>query len=240
MSKHHHWLVLMRHGHSEWNLSNRFTGWTDVPLTQVGLDEAATCGRLLARHGFQFDEVHLSALQRTRQTAEQLLHASAHPDIPLYSHWRLNERHYGRLQGMNKTQIFTKWGKQQSHCWWRGYSESPPELDHDDPRHPRFDPRYCDIDPALLPRAESLQQCQQRTLVYWQEQIAPRVQAGKRLLVISHGNTLRALRMCVENISIQVIEQTEMPSAVPLVYRFNAEMQLLDIEWLGETDLSIA
>ncbi|KPJ88749.1 MAG: phosphoglyceromutase [Gammaproteobacteria bacterium SG8_11] len=234
--RHNHQLVLLRHGHSEWNLSNRFTGWTDVPLTHIGLEEAATCGRLLARHGFQFDEVHLSALQRTRQMAEQLLRSCAHPDIPFYSHWRLNERHYGCLQGMSKPEIFSKWGEKRSFSWWRGYSESPPALDHDDPRHPRFDPRYSHIDPTLLPRTESLQQCQQRTMIYWQEQIAPRVQAGKRLLVISHGNTLRALRMCVEKISIQVIEQTEMPSAVPLVYRFKANMELLEIEWLDETE----
>lgn len=225
-------LVLLRHGHSDWNLNDRFTGWTDVSLTNVGLEEAATCGRLLARHGFQFDEVHLSALQRTHQTAEQLLRAAAHPDIPFHSHWRLNERHYGRLQGMNKTDIFSTWGAQQTRCWWRGYCESPPELDLDDPRHPRFDARYGDVDPSMLPRAESLQQCQQRTLIYWREQIVPRVQAGKRLLVISHGNTLRALRMRVENIPIHVIEHTEMPSAVPLVYRFNAVMELLEIEWL--------
>ena len=225
-------LVLLRHGHSDWNLNNRFTGWTDVSLTNVGLEEAATCGRLLARHGFQFDEVHLSALQRTRQTAEQLLRAAAHPDIPVHSHWRLNERHYGRLQGMNKTDIFRTWGVQQSRCWWRGYCEAPPELDLDDPRHPRFDPRYDDVAPSLLPRAESLQQCQQRTLICWREQIVPRVQAGKRVLVISHGNTLRALRMRVENIPIHVIEHTEMPSAVPLVYRFNAGMDLLEIKWL--------
>lgn len=236
MSKHRYQLVLLRHGHSEWNIHNRFTGWTDISLTRTGLDESAACGHLLARHGFQFDEVHISALQRTRQCAEQLLLAAAHADIPIYNHWRLNERHYGRLQGMNKSEIFTQWGEQQSHCWWRGYSESPPELDHEDPRHPRFDPLYREIDPALLPRAESLQQCQQRTLICWQEQIAPRIQAGKRLLIVTHGNTLRALRMCMENISIQAIEQVEIPSAVPLIYRFNAKMELLHIEYLLGSD----
>ena len=234
MNKQQHQLVLVRHGHSEWNLNNRFTGWTDIALTEVGLEEAANCGQLLASRDFHFDEVHLSALQRTRQTAEHLLRAAAHADIPSYHHWRLNERHYGCLQGMNKEEIFSHWGEQQSQLWWRGYSDSPPELDDNDPRHPRFDPLYEQVDPDLLPRAESLQQCQQRTLHYWQEQIVPRIQTGKRLLVVSHGNTIRALRMHVENISVHAIEEIEIPSASPLVYHFNAEMELIEMEWLGE------
>lgn len=137
---------------------------------------------------------------------------------------------------MNKEEIFNRWGEQKSRGWWRGYNESPPELDSNDPRHPRFDPLYEQVDPTLLPRAESLQQCQQRTLQYWREQIAPRVQTGKRLLVVSHGNTIRALRMHVENISIQAFEQLEIPSAAPLVYRFNDEMELLEMEWPGQPD----
>ena len=229
-------LILLRHGHSEWNLNNRFTGWTDIALTEVGLEEAARSGRLLTRHDYFFDEVHVSTLQRTRQTAEQVLLAAKHADIPFHSHWRLNERHYGRLQGLNKTEILRTWGEQQTQSWWRGYSEPPPELDEDDPRHPRFEPQYSDVDPKQLPGTESLQQCQQRLLHYWREQIVPRVKSGKRLLVVSHGNTLRALRMHVEKISEQDIEQIEIPSAAPLIYRFNADMELLEVEWLTEKE----
>ena len=132
-------LVLVRHGHTEWNLGNRFTGWTDIALTEAGLDEAARCGQCIAAHGLAFDEVHVSALRRSRQTAERLLDAAAHRDIPCFTSWRLNERHYGQLQGMNKAEIFASWGEQQSRRWWRGFYEAPPPLAHHDPRHPRFD-----------------------------------------------------------------------------------------------------
>lgn len=229
-------LVLLRHGHSEWNISNRFTGWTDIELTEEGLNEAEACGRLLAQKGYQFDEVHLSMLKRTEQTAESLLQAAEHEAIPFVRHWRLNERHYGRLQGMNKTEIFAQWGEHQSRLWWRGYHEPPPALEHDDPRHPRFEPSYQAVNPALLPRSESLQQCQQRTLPYWEEEITARVQEGKRLLVVSHGNTLRAIRMHVEKISVEAIETVEIPSAAPLVYRFNTEMELVEMEWLDKPE----
>lgn len=229
-----HTLVLLRHGHSEWNLGDRFTGWTDIPLTQVGLDEAENCGRLLAGCGFEFDEAHMSVLRRSRQTTDHLLKAARHKPVPYYSHWRLNERHYGRLQGMNKAEIFKTWGEQQSHDWWRGYSAAPPPLDLDDPRHPRFDSLYAEVDAALLPRSESLQQCRERTVPYWNEHIVPRLFAGKRLLIVSHGNTLRGLRMHVENFSDETIERVEIPSAVPLVYRFDAKMNLLGVEWLND------
>lgn len=236
MSKALYQLILLRHGHSEWNLNNRFTGWTDIALTEIGLEEAARSGRLLSRQEYYFDEVHISTLQRTRQTAEQLLLAAKHADIPFYSHWRLNERHYGQLQGLNKAEISDTWGNLQAKSWWRGYSEPPPELDHDDPRHPRFDPQYSDIDPQQLPGSESLQQCQQRLLCYWQDEIVPRMKSGRRLLVVTHGNTLRALRMHIEHFSEQEIEHIEIPSAAPLVYRFNDNMELLDAEWLTDEE----
>jgi len=235
-----HTLVLLRHGHSEWNLSNRFTGWSDVELTEIGLNEAQKCGKQLAEQGFEFDEVHLSVLQRTRQTAEQVLNAANHRRIPYHHHWRLNERHYGRLQGMNKQEIFAAWGEEQSQRWWRGYNEPPPELSDDDPRHPKYDRLYDDIDPALLPTSESLRQCQQRLIPYWQDVILPRIQSGQRLLIVSHGNTLRALRMQLENISASDIENMEIPSAVALLYRFNNEMELQNYEWLYESELRLA
>lgn len=225
-------LVLLRHGHSEWNLSNRFTGWTDIALTEVGLEEAARAGQCIAAHGLTFDEVHVSALQRTRQFAERVLEAAAHRDIPYFSSWRLNERHYGQLQGLNKHEIFASWGEQQSRRWWRGYHESPPPLDVNDPRHPRFDSHYADVQPELLPGGESLEQCLQRVAPYWHEVILPRLRARRRLLVVTHGNTLRSLRMLVENISPEAIEQVEIPSAVPLVYSFSEELDLQQLEWL--------
>jgi 2,3-bisphosphoglycerate-dependent phosphoglycerate mutase len=229
-------IVLFRHGHSEWNLTDRFTGWTDIPLTEVGLAEAAAAGRTLARAGYVFDEVHGSVLQRTRQSAEQLLAAMGTPEVPLFTSWRLNERHYGALQGMNKQAIFRTWGEAASRRWWRGYVEPPPPLDLTDPRHPRFDPLYAALDPADLPASESLRDCQQRTLPYWNDVLVPRLRAGKRLLVISHGNTLRGLLMYLDKLSAEAMEKVEIPSGVPLVVRFDATLRVTDHLWLPVED----
>jgi 2,3-bisphosphoglycerate-dependent phosphoglycerate mutase len=227
-----HFMVLLRHGHSEWNLSDRFTGWTDIPLTEVGLAEAATAGQRLAEAGHRFDEAHVSALRRTRQTVEALLAAARHPAIPIHASWRLNERHYGALQGMDKQEIFAAWGEERSRRWWRGYFDPPPALAQDDPRHPRFCPLYRDLDPALLPATESLRDCQQRALPYWRDVLLPRLQAGRRLLVASHGNTLRGLVMHLDHISPAAMEHLEIPSGVPLVYRFAPDLRVLGREWL--------
>jgi 2,3-bisphosphoglycerate-dependent phosphoglycerate mutase len=226
------WMVMLRHGHSEWNLTDRFTGWTDIPLTAVGLAEAAAAGRRLAQAGFVFDEVHGSVLQRTRQTVEALLAAMGTPGVPLFTTWRLNERHYGALQGMNKHEIFTTWGEQASRRWWRGYVEPPPPLDYDDPRHPRFDPLYAALAPADLPASESLRDCQRRMLPYWHEELVPRLRAGRRLLVVSHGNTLRGLVMHLDDLSAEAMERVEIPSGVPLVYRFAPDLSVAGREWL--------
>jgi len=234
MSAPANWLVLLRHGHSEWNLSDRFTGWTDIPLTEVGLAEAVTAGRRLAQAGFAFDEVHGSVLHRTRQTAEVLLAAMGTPEVPFFATWRLNERHYGALQGMNKREIFATWGEEASRRWWRGYFEPPPALDIDDPRHPRFDPRYAALAPEELPASESLRDCQRRTLPYWHEVLVPRLRAGRRLLVISHGNTLRGLVMHLDGLSAEAMERVEIPSGVPLIYRFDATGVVLGREWLEQ------
>lgn len=225
-------MVLLRHGHSEWNLTDRFTGWTDIPLTEVGLAEADEAGRRLARAGFAFDEVHGSVLQRTRQTAEVLLAAMGKPEVPFFASWRLNERHYGALQGMNKQDIFATWGEQASRRWWRGYFEPPPPLDPDDPRHPRFDPLYADMNPDDLPASESLRDCQQRTLPYWHEVLLPSLRAGRRLLLVSHGNTLRGLLMYLESLSPEAMERVEIASGVPLVVRFAPDLRVLRHEWL--------
>ena len=226
-------LVLFRHGKSEWNLSNRFTGWTDIPLTEYGLAQAAEAGKKLAAAGLQFDEVHTSVLHRTQQTAHALLAAAQHPPIPHHATWRLNERHYGQLQGMVKQEIFEHWGEEKSRRWWRGYSEAPPPLEQNDPRHPRFDPLYANLPPALLPCSESLADCQRRLLPYWHEVLAPRIKANKRLLIISHGNTLRSLLMHLENLTPAAIEKVEITSGVPLIIRFNQKLEVVGREWLA-------
>jgi 2,3-bisphosphoglycerate-dependent phosphoglycerate mutase len=226
------WVVLFRHGHSEWNLSDRFTGWTDIPLTEVGIAEAAAAGRRLAQAGFAFDEVHGSVLRRTRQTAEALLAAMGTPEVPLFTTWRLNERHYGALQGLNKHEIFATWGEEASRRWWRGYYEAPPPLDPDDPRHPRFDPLYAALPPADLPASESLRDCQRRTLPYWNAVLVPRLRAGRRLLVLSHGNTLRGLVMHLDGLSPEAMEKVEIPSGVPLVYRLTPDLSVIGHAWL--------
>jgi 2,3-bisphosphoglycerate-dependent phosphoglycerate mutase len=226
------WVVLFRHGHSEWNLSDRFTGWTDIPLTEVGIAEAAAAGRRLAQAGFAFDEVHGSVLLRTRQTAEALLAAMGTPEVPLFTSWRLNERHYGALQGLNKHEIFATWGEEASRRWWRGYYEPPPPLDPDDPRHPRFDPLYAALPAADLPASESLRDCQRRTLPYWNAVLVPRLRAGRRLLLVSHGNTLRGLVMHLDGLSPEAMEKVEIPSGVPLVYRLAPDLSVTGHAWL--------
>lgn len=232
MSEADHHVVLLRHGHSEWNLSDRFTGWTDIPLTEVGLAEADAAGRRLVQAGYAFDEVHGSVLQRSSQTAEVLLAAMGTPDVSFFASWRLNERHYGALQGMNKREIFAAWGEKASRRWWRGYIEPPPPLDWDDPRHPRFDPLYASLASSDLPASESLRDCQRRTLPYWHEVLVPRLRAGQRLLVISHGNTLRGLVMHLDGLSAEAMERVEIPSGVPLVVRFASDLSVLGRAWL--------
>jgi 2,3-bisphosphoglycerate-dependent phosphoglycerate mutase len=226
------WMVLFRHGHSEWNLTDRFTGWTDIPLTEVGLAEAAAAGRRLAQAGYVFDEVHGSVLLRTRQTVEVLLAAMGTPEVPLFTTWRLNERHYGALQGLVKQTIFATWGEKASRRWWRGYFEAPPPLDDNDPRHPRYDPLYASLAPRDLPASESLRDCQQRMLPYWHEVLVPRLRAGRRLLVVSHGNTLRGLLMHLDGLSAEAMEKVEIPSGVPLVVRFAPDLTVLGHAWL--------
>ena len=225
-------LVLLRHGHSEWNLADRFTGWTDIALTEVGLAEAAAAGQRLARAGLAFDAVHVSALRRTRQTAEAVLAAMGVRGLPLLADWRLNERHYGALQGMNKPEIFATWGEAASRRWWRGVEAAPPPLADDDPRHPRFDPLYAAVPAPQLPASESLRDCQRRLLPYWQTVLVPALQAGQRLLVVSHGNTLRALMMHLDALNDAAVETLEIPSGVPCLYEFDSAMRVSGRTWL--------
>lgn len=225
-------LVLLRHGKSEWNQSGCFTGWADIPLNEAGIVQAAQAGECLAAAEITFDELHTSVLHRTGQTADILCSAMRHPPIPHHATWRLNERHYGQLQGMRKQEIFATWGEENYRRWWRGYFDPPPPLDLDDPRHPRFDPRYAGLAPEQLPRSESLSDCQHRLLPYWQETLAPQLAAGKNLLVVSHGNAIRSLVMHLDNIAPDDIEKVEIPSGLPLVYRFNENAEVTGKEWL--------
>lgn len=225
-------LALIRHGKSEWNESGRFTGWTDIPITEAGRAQGASAGERLSAAGINFDEVHTSVLQRTRQTADSLLAAANQLDIPRYTSWRLNERHYGQLQGKDKHEIFADWGEAQFHLWWRGYFDPPPALDMDDPRHPRFDPLYATLSPEYLPRSESLQDCQHRLLPWWDKTATPALKAGRNLLAVSHGNTIRSLVMHLDNLDADEVEHVEIPSGVPLMYRFNRSMEVIDKEWL--------
>jgi 2,3-bisphosphoglycerate-dependent phosphoglycerate mutase len=227
-------VVLIRHGHTDWNLTHRLTGWTDIPLSPVGLDEAAEAGRQLAAAGLGIDEVHVSLLHRTRQTADAMLVAMGEAQAkPTHATWRLNERHYGALQGMTRPEIQARWGEEQSRRWWRGYLDPPPPLEPDDPRHPRFDPRYLGLHPSQIPATESLRDCQLRTLPYWREVLCPRIAAGHRLLVVSHGNTMRGLVMHLDGIGPKAMESVEIPSGVPLIYRLDPGLRVLGRDWLG-------
>ena len=228
-------LVLLRHSQSEWNLADRFTGWRDIPLTSLGHRASGHAGRLLAASGFVFDEVHISLLRRTRQTAVALLAAMGAPTLPLHATWRLNERHYGALQGLHKQEIFATWGEAPARAWWRGFADRPPPLSIDDPQHPRFDSRYAAVPVHLLPSTESLADCLHRTLPYWQRSIAPALSAGRRPLVISHGNTMRALIMWLDRLSPERTEALEVPAGVPLVYRFASDLTVLGREWLDSS-----
>jgi 2,3-bisphosphoglycerate-dependent phosphoglycerate mutase len=205
-------LVLLRHGHSDWNLSNRLTGWTDIPLTQVGLDEGAAAGRRLAGAGFGFDEAHISVLQRCRQTLEAML---GQPAIPVHATWRLNERHYGQLQGMTKPEILARWGEERSRRWWRGYFDRPPALDPDDRATPASAPCIGTWIPPFCPRPRACGTVSSAPCPIGGRVLEPRIAAGRRLLVISHGNTIRALVMHLDRITPEAMERVEIPPGYP-------------------------
>lgn len=224
--------VAVRHGHTEWNLTNRFTGWSDIPLSDKGIDESRRVGKQLVAARFRFDEVHVSALFRTRQSFEAISEAAAYPTMPVFSSWRLNERHYGMLQGMNKQEIFDTWGSEETYRWWRGYTATPPPLKINDPRHPRFSPLYKDVPVELLPGSESLAQCESRIKPYWDKVLQAGIRSGRNLLLVSHGNTIRSLRMTIEKFTPKDIENVEIPFNTPLVYHFDESMLPTDIYWL--------
>ncbi len=229
-------LVLLRHGESVWNLENKFTGWTDVDLTERGIEEARTAGFLLAEEGFGFDAVHTSVLLRAIKTANVTLETMGLHWLEVTRHWRLNERHYGALQGLDKKKTAEEHGAEQVHLWRRSYDVAPPPLDYDDPRHPRFDRRYADLAPELVPATECLADVVARMLPYWYDRIVPEIRAGRRLLVVAHGNSLRALVKHLDGISDEEIPTLNIPTGIPLVYELDDDLRPITSRYLGDPD----
>ena len=227
-------LVLLRHGESQWNLENRFTGWTDVGLTEKGENEARQSGRLLKSEGLTFDVVHTSLLKRANHTMDLFLKELGKNDIPIHYNWRLNERHYGALQGLNKAETADEYGDDQVHIWRRSYSTPPPKLDRNDKRHPRFDKRYTDINPNDLPSSECLKDTVDRFLPYWFQSIKPNIEKGERVLIVAHGNSLRALVKYLDNISDHDILELNIPTGVPLVYELDDDLAPISNYYLGD------
>jgi 2,3-bisphosphoglycerate-dependent phosphoglycerate mutase len=220
-------LVLIRHGESTWNKENRFTGWTDVDLSEKGRDEALQAGRRLRTDGYIFDAAFTSVLKRAIRTLWIVLDAMDLMWIPVAKDWRLNERHYGGLQGLNKAETAAKHGDAQVLIWRRSYDIAPPPLTSDDPRYPLNDPKYQSLDPRHLPLTESLKDTVERFLPYWHQSIAQEVRAGKRVLVAAHGNTLRALVKYLDNVSDEKIVELNIPTGVPLVYELDDDLKAL-------------
>ncbi|KXZ56707.1 hypothetical protein GPECTOR_1g637 [Gonium pectorale] len=228
-----HTVVLVRHGESEWNLANRFTGWTDVDLTAQGRRQATAAGALLHAHGFRFDLAFTSVLKRAIRTLHLMEDAMDALYVPEVKSWRLNERHYGGLQGLNKAETAAQHGEEQVHIWRRSYSTPPPPLELTDPRHPRYDPRYSQLSERDLPAAESLQDCVARILPFWRSDIAPAVSRGRRVLVAAHGNSLRGIVKHLDGISDTDIMSVEIPVGAPLVYELDASLAPLRRYYLG-------
>ena len=229
-------LVLVRHGQSVWNVANLFTGWTDVDLSDQGREEAAQAGRELLKTGIRFDYCFTSVLKRAIRTLNIALDEMDCQWLPVEKSWRLNERHYGALQGLDKAQTVAKHGEAQVKIWRRSYDIPPPALETTDPRHPRFDPRYADLDPALLPGTESLKDTLARVLPLWNDAIAPRLRAGQNLLVAAHGNSLRAMVKMLDNVSEAEITELNIPTGVPLLYELDAQLQPISSRYLGDPE----
>ncbi|MBK1734460.1 phosphoglyceromutase [Halorhodospira abdelmalekii] len=217
-------LILLRHGQSEWNLENRFTGWQDVDLSEQGVREARAAGELLRQHDLAPEIAFTSVLKRAIRTLWLALEPLDRMWIPEIKSWRLNERHYGGLTGLNKAETAAQHGDEQVHIWRRSYDTPPPPLAEDDPRHPRFDPRYSELSPEQLPATESLKLTLERVLPYWEQEIAPTVQRHERVLIAAHGNSLRALVKHLDGLSDEAIMQVEIPTGVPLVYELDANL----------------
>ena len=229
-------LVLLRHGQSQWNLENKFTGWVDVDLTDKGEEEAKEAGRLLKENNFLFDIVYTSLLKRAKRTMNICLEHMGLETIPIESSWRLNERHYGALQGLNKAETAKKYGDEQVHVWRRSYSTPPPKLDFDDQRHPRFEKMYSNLNPEQLPLSECLKDTVNRFLPFWEKSIKPNLEMDKKLLIVAHGNSLRALVKHLDNVSDERILDLNIPTGVPLVYELDEKLSPIRNYYLGDQD----
>jgi 2,3-bisphosphoglycerate-dependent phosphoglycerate mutase len=231
-----HKLVLLRHGESTWNKENLFTGWTDVDLSEKGVQEAHEAGKVLLKEGYTFDLAYTSVLKRAIRTLWIALDEMDLMWIPIYNSWRLNERHYGALQGLNKAQTAEKYGEAQVKIWRRSYDIPPPVLTPDDNRYPGRDPRYADLRPNEVPLTECLKDTVARTLPYWHETIAPTVRSGKRVIVAAHGNSLRGLVKYLDNISDHDIVELNIPTGIPLVYELDDDLKPLRHYYLGDPE----
>lgn len=229
-------LVLIRHGQSTWNKENRFTGWTDVDLSEQGYKEAQECGKVLLKEGYTFDVAFTSLQKRAIRTLWIVQDEMDLMWIPVHFSWRLNEKHYGALQGFNKAEMAVKEGEEQVFLWRRDYNTRPPALDEDDERHPKHDPRYKDLDPADIPATECLHDTYNRFLPYWNETIAPVVKSGKKVVISAHGNSLRALVKHLDSIPDEEISQHNIPTGIPLVYELDEDLKPIKHYYIGDAE----
>ena len=229
-------LVLLRHGQSQWNLENRFTGWVDVDLSEQGRAEAAAGGRLMREQGLRFDVAHTSTLKRAIRTLNLALGELDQDWLPVHKSWRLNERHYGALQGLDKAETAALHGEDQVKTWRRSYDIPPPPMPQDDPGHPAQDPRYAGLDRNALPSTESLATTLERVLPYWHDAIAPALKAGKDVLVAAHGNSLRALYKYLNGVSKEDILELNIPTGIPLLFELDDELGVQSYRYLGDPE----
>ncbi len=231
-----HKLVLIRHGESTWNLENRFTGWTDVELTPTGISQAMAAGKLLKAEGYEFDVAYTSVLKRAIHTLNYCLDEMDCSWLPVIKSWRLNERHYGGLQGLNKADMAKQYGDEQVLVWRRSYDTPPPALDANDPRGQRQDKRYAGLTPEQIPLTECLKDTVARVLPYWSDDIAPTIKSGKRVVIAAHGNSIRALVKYLDNISDADIVGLNIPNGIPLVYELDADLKPIKHYYLGDAE----
>lgn len=231
-----HTLILLRHGQSEWNLKNLFTGWVDVDLTDQGRAEAAEAARLIKAEGLDFDLAFTSTLKRAIRTLWIVMDAMDRMWVPVTRAWELNERHYGALQGLDKAETVRRHGEEQVLIWRRSYDIPPPPLQADDPRHPRFEARYAGIAPAQLPAAESLKDTLARVRPYWENEIAPQIRAGRQVIIAAHGNSLCALVKMLDGIDEDEILKLNIPTGIPLVYELDDELRATSSRYLGDPE----
>ena len=229
-------LVLLRHGQSQWNLENRFTGWVDVDITEAGRAEAVAAGKLLREEGYQFDVAYTSVLKRAIHTQQVVLSELDQSWVPVHKSWRLNERHYGALQGLDKAETTAKHGEEQVKVWRRSYDVPPPEMPTSDPGHPVNDRRYQNLDAAALPGTESLATTLVRVLPYWHDAIAPDIKAGKTVLVTAHGNSLRALYKYLTGVSEKEILEINIPTSIPLLFELDDNLKTVSHRYLGDPE----